>query len=134
MSSQVQQLEDGKSKAAESFSDSPTLDYFRQLADARRALLLPLTSATHLELGSSAGRLFEFGDKNSKLLANLVADSKMQTVVSEMCCSDGRVFSEPEQMLHEFRSFSKIFIKRPLIGLVSSLKHTCNPHPLALIS
>lgn len=98
-------LEEGEAKAAEAFSGSPTLNHFSQLAEARRALSLHLASATHLDLNSLAARIFESGDKNSKLLANLVADSKMQTVVSEIRGSDGQVISTPEQILNEFRSF-----------------------------
>lgn len=87
ISSQVQQFEDG---------------HFSQLADARRTLSVHLASAAHFELGSLAGRIFEFGDKNRKLLANLVADSRMQMVVPEICCSDGRVVSDPEHIINEF--------------------------------
>lgn len=87
------------------FSDSPTPDHFSQLVDARRTLSLHFAVAVHLDLNTLAGRIFESGDTNSKLLENLVSDSKMQTVVSEMCCSDGRVVSDAEQILNEFRAF-----------------------------
>lgn len=129
MSSQVHQLQDGESKAAETFSDSPTPDHFSQLADARRALFLHLASATHLELGSLAGGIFEFGDKNSELLANLAADSKMadsrcQKFVARMA---GLSLNQSKYYM-SLGPFPKSFIKRPLVALVSSLKHTCNPN------
>lgn len=58
ISSQVQQLEGDKSKAAKTFSVSPTSNYFSQLTDARRALSLHLATVTHLALNTLAGRIF----------------------------------------------------------------------------
>lgn len=69
LSSQIQQVEDCELKAAETLSDSPTADNFELLAQTRLDLSLHMASATHLDLRTVAGRVFESGDKNGKVLA-----------------------------------------------------------------
>lgn len=57
--SQTQQLEDCEVKAAATFSESLPPDNFGLLVQMRRELSLHLASATHLDLHSLAGKVFE---------------------------------------------------------------------------
>lgn len=82
--SQTQQLEDCEVKAAVTFSESLPPDNFGLLVQMRRELSLHLASATHLDLHSLAGKVFESGNKNGKMLANLVAETRTQTVISDV--------------------------------------------------
>lgn len=110
LSSLVQQLEEDAAKAAETFSMSPTPDNFGLLAQKRRELSLHLTSSTHLDMRSLASRVFESGDKNGKMLANLVTDLKTQTVISAINCADGTLTTEPSSILQEFTThFGKLY-------------------------
>lgn len=67
-------LEQAESETTVVFTSSPTGDNYSRLAQARRDLELHLTSLTHTAAALQAGKLLE--DKNGRLLANLVADSK----------------------------------------------------------
>lgn len=100
--SHFRQLEASETEAAAAFSDSPTLTNFCQLTDTRRAFTY---YQGHSELKSLAGRIFESGDKNGKLLANLMAEFKSQTVVSKIGCTDRRTTSDPNDVLNEFSSY-----------------------------
>lgn len=84
---------------------SPTGDNYSALAQARRDLNLHLTSLTHAEAALQAGRLFESEDKNGKLLANLVTDSRHRMVVSEMLSDTGGSFTDPSDILNAFQVF-----------------------------
>lgn len=64
-----------------------------------------MASATHWDLRVVAGKVFESGDKNEKMLANLVAENRVQTVVSNICCADDTVTSDPAIILCKFTNF-----------------------------
>lgn len=93
--SQLTLLQQAESEAASEFVSSPTGDNYSTLAQACRELEFHLTSLTHAEAALQAGRLFESGDKNGKLLANLVGDSRHLTVVSELLSDAGGLFYRP---------------------------------------
>lgn len=51
------------------------------------------------------GRIFESGDKNGRLLANLVAEPCFQAVVTELISKTGVCLTDPEAILWEFYVF-----------------------------
>lgn len=87
------------------------------LAQMRGKLSLHLASPTHLDLRSLVGRVFESGDKNGKMLANLVAETRTETVILTIRCTDNdltsadnNLTSDPASILQEFTNyFGKLY-------------------------
>lgn len=67
--------------AEDNFATDPSLESYASLTQAERFLSIHYTESTTSDAKLLKARLFESGDKNLGLLANLVADPKFQMVV-----------------------------------------------------
>lgn len=104
--SETKELESHVSIAKEAFAADSSPGAYSSLAQAQRALSLHLSSSTALSERLLKARIFESGDKNGRLLANLVADPKFQTVVPTIHTAvGGEVTSNPPDILHEFKDY-----------------------------
>lgn len=74
-------LESKVSEAKVVFASDPSFAVYSALEQARRALFLHVTGATTTETNILKARLFESGDNNGRLLANLAAEPKYQTII-----------------------------------------------------
>lgn len=77
-------LEGNEVETAKALAADPTPEAYSPLAQVRRELKILYTTLVQFNVTKLNNKLFEAGDKNRKLLANLVAEQQFQMIIPEL--------------------------------------------------
>lgn len=95
-------------------ADSPSEANYVSLLETRLSVSLHFTNLAHTESRQRGKSIFVEGDKNGKLLANLVADQKAPVSIPVIKNAGGVLVTEPDDILNEFvHYFSSLYSPIP---------------------